>query len=196
MKSRFRLRHRVALAASAAALLMLMTGCVHVAPLRVYPDEVPADSLRLVQVMLIGTRADIVGVKEWHQALLDSGIRDEDIRDGSMAVGRIWCCGGPAETSDRQAFYVPPGIKVDLLDIVELRAGREPDATDKGRANIATRVVRNAGDSTTTCRWEPQDPRLWMRVLYCDWMPQEGWIELKTTLKHTWFKPPPGYAPK
>lgn len=34
-----------------------------------------------------------------------------------------------------------------------------------------------------------------MRVLYCEWMPQEGWIEYKTTLKHTWFKPPPGYAP-
>jgi hypothetical protein len=179
-----------------AAITLAVAGCVHVAPLRVYPDEVPADSLRLVQAMLVGTRADIIGVKEWHQALLDAGIPDEDIRDGSMAVGRIWCCGGPAEGSDRQAFYVPPGLKVAPLDVVELRAGREPGGTDRGRPNVATRVVQSGAPNDGTCRWEPrQPPGLYMRVLYCDWMSQEGWIEYKTTLKHTWFKPPPGYAP-
>lgn len=173
-----------------------LIACTHVASLRVYPDEVPADSLRLIQVMLVATRDEIIGTKEWHQALLGSGIPDEDIQDGSMAVGRIWCCGGPVEMSDRQAFYVPRGMKVADLEIVEVRAGREPSKRDPGRVNIAMRVIRSADDKGTTCRWEPQNPKLWMRVLYCDWMPQEGWIELNTTLKHTWFKPPPGYTPR
>src|SRR5512143_2865034 len=135
---------------------LALAGCVHVAPLRVYPDEVPPDSLRLVQAMLVGTRADIVGVKEWHQALLDAGIRDEDIRDGSLAVGRIWCCGGPAEMSDRQAFYVPPGLAVAPLDVVEVRAGREPAGADKGRPNVATRVVQHGAPNDAVCRWEPR----------------------------------------
>ena len=185
-----------ALRLGAIAFAAALTACVHVAPLRVYPDEVPADSLRLVQTMIVGTRADIVGVKEWHRALLDAGIRDEDIRDGSMGLGRIWCCGGPAETSDRQAFYIPPGVTVAPMDVVEVRAGREPNGNDKGRPNIATRVVQNGAPNDGVCRWEPrQPPGLYMRVLYCEWMPKEGWIEYKTTLKHTWFKPPPGYVP-
>ena len=174
--------------------MTLFAACTNVASLRVYPDEVPPDSLRLIQVMLMGTRSDIESVKEWHAALLQSGVPDSDIKDGSMAVGRIWCCGGPAEISDRQAFYIPPSLKVVPLDIVEVRAGREPAKGDPGQVNVATRIVRGANDASTTCRWEPQNPRLWMRVLYCDWMPQEGWVELKTPLKHTWFKPPAGHG--
>lgn len=177
-------------------LVTLFAGCAHVASLDVYPDEVPPESLRLVQVMIVGTRSDIESVKEWHAALLQSGIPDSDIRDGSMAVGRIFCCGGPPETLNKQAFYIPPGLSVIPLDVVEIRAGREPVKGDPGQVNVATRVVQGANDASTTCRWEPQQPPgLWMRVLYCDWMRQEGWIELETLVWHTWFKPPPGYRP-
>jgi hypothetical protein len=162
---------------------------MHVAPLRVYPDDVQPGALRLVQVMAVGARTDIVGVKEWDEALLAAGIRDEEIVDGSMAVGRIFCCGGTAERPTRQAFYVPPGTTVALGDVVELRAGREPAPGARPQVNVATRVVQKEGQGGT-CRWEPQDPKLWMRVLYCDWMPAEGWVELKTTLQHTWMKLP------
>jgi hypothetical protein len=174
----------------------LIASCTHVASLRVYPDEVSPDSLRLVQVMLVGTRSEIISEKEWHAALLQSGVPDSDIQDGSMAVGRIWCCGGPVEMSDRQAFYVPPNLKVVPFDIVEIRAGREPVKGGPGQVNVATRIVRGANDTSATCRWEPQNTKLWMRILYCDWMPQEGWVELKTALRHTWFKPLPGRAPQ
>lgn len=183
--------------AGAVALALAIAGCVHVAPLRVYPDDVPPDALRLVQTMLVGSRDDILAVPAWHQALLDSGIPEADIRDGSLAVGRIYCCGGPAELPNRQAYYIPPGMKVAPLDIVEVRAGREPGAGGPPRVNVVTRVVQTADAAEKACRWVPQDPRLYMRVLYCDWMPAAGWIEQKTAmgLNHTWLKPPPGAAP-
>jgi hypothetical protein len=170
-------------------LALVLAGCMHVAPLRVYPNDVQPGALRLVQVMMVGTRADIVGAKEWHEALLASGIRDDAITDGSMAVGRVFCCGGTAERPTRQAFYIPPGTSVAPGDVVELRAGREPAPGTSAQVNVATRVVQKDGERGA-CRWEPQDPKLWMRVLYCDWMPAEGWVELKTTLQHTWMKPP------
>jgi hypothetical protein len=179
------------------AVAAFVAGCVHVAPLRVYPDDVPADSLRLVQTLMVGSRADILESKDWHQALLASGIPDSEIRDGSMGVGRIYCCGGPAEVPNRQAYYIPPGLSVGPFDVVEVRAGREPDGRGgPTRANVVTRVVQTKEAAVRNCRWVPEDNRLWMRVLYCDWMPAEGWIEQKTTLTHTWLKPPPGYSPK
>jgi hypothetical protein len=179
----------------AGGSLAVLSACTHVAPLRVYPDDVPPDSLRLVQVIVVGTRSEILSAKEWYAALIDSGISDSEIQDGSMAVGRVWCCGGPAEQSGRQAFYVPWRLRVVPFDVVEIRAGREPSSGIGGKVNIATRVVKGANEDTRSCRWEPEDSRLWMRVLYCDWMPQEGWIELKTFPEHTWFKPPPERAP-
>jgi hypothetical protein len=48
---------------------------------------------------------------------------------------------------------------------------------DLGRANVVTRVVQRRDVQDGECRWIPPDPRLWGRVLYCDWMPQEGWVE-------------------
>ena len=174
----------------AVCFALLVTGCAHRASLRVYPDDVPAGSLRLVQVTVVGTRSDIVDEKAWHEALLNSGIPDREIQDGSLAVGRIYCCGGTAEVPTRQAFYVPAGLQVQPLDIVEIRAGRDPAGQKGGEVNTLTRIVQRAGASDSTCRWVPPDPKLWMRVLYCDWMEKEGWMEKKDPLNHTWFKPP------
>ena len=169
----------------------ILSGCASNASLRVYPDDVPAGSLRLVQAMQVGTRqATVSGAKEWYEAMLASGIVESEIVDGSVVVGRVWCCGGVAEYPERQAFYVPKGLSVKPFDIVEIRAGQEPTRKLPARVNIATRVVQTAESKDTTCRWVPPDSRLWMRVLYCDWMEKEGWIELKETLKHTWYKPP------
>jgi hypothetical protein len=177
-------------AVSIVVWFAMLSGCASNASLRVYPDDVPAGSLRLVQAIQVGTRQDTVNVKEWYEAILASGINDSEIVDGSVVVGRVWCCGGPVETTDRQAFYVPKGLIVKPLDIVEIRAGQDPARKSPARVNIATRVVQTAESKDTTCRWVPPNPRLWMRVLYCDWMEKEGWIELDETLKHTWYKPP------
>ena len=83
---------------SAVCLVVLFAGCAHVASLRVYPDDVPAASLRLAQVIAVATRAEVIQEKPYYEALLKSGIPDADIRDGSFAVGRIHCCGGTAQT--------------------------------------------------------------------------------------------------
>jgi hypothetical protein len=170
----------------------ILSGCATRASLRLYPDDVPAGSLRLVQAVASGTRDELKNnAKEWYDALLASGVNDKDISDGSVAVGRIWCCGGPAEVSDRQAFYVPRGLEVKLMDIVEIRAGYDPKNHPFSRVNTATRVVQHAESKDDGCRWEPTNPRLWMRVLHCDWMEREGWIELNEGLQHTWYKPSP-----
>ena len=173
-------------------VFLLVSGCAHQASLRVYPDAVPFGSLRLVQVMVLGTRAHIVREKAWYDALLKSGIPDEEIKDGSLAVGRVYCCGGPAELPTRQAFYVPADVQVQPMDIVEIRAGREPTEQGDGQVNVVTRVVQRANASESTCRWVPPNPRLVMRVLYCDWMEKEEWIEKNEGMlgHHTWLKPP------
>lgn len=174
------------------SVVLFQTGCTHVASLRVYPDDVPAGSLRLVQAIIVGSRTDIVdNSNEWYQALLASGITDDAIIDGSVAVGRIFCCGGPNEIASRQAFYIPLGIQVKPLDIVEIIAGSDPKDHSVTRVNTAIRVVQRAEPTVTGCDWIPLNPRLWRRILFCDWMKKDGWIELEDGLYHTWYKPPP-----
>jgi hypothetical protein len=52
-------------------------------------------------------RDSIVQSGESYQKLLASGIKDADIRDGSLAAGRIEYCGGPNESGTALTFFVP-----------------------------------------------------------------------------------------
>ncbi len=152
-------RSHGAYAALAVMAALMPSGCVHVAPLRVCPDDVPAGASRLLQVMRVGARDDVVSVKEWHQARVASGLRDEDIVDGSLAVGRIDCCGGPADLPRRQDFGAPRGVKVHPLDTVEVPAGRQPAPDVTPVVNTVTRVVQTANAPVGACGWDPPDPR-------------------------------------
>jgi len=38
------------------------------------------------------------------------------------------------------------------------------------------------------CRRDPDDDRMLMRIIYCDWMPAEAW-QLERGIDKTWFKP-------
>ncbi len=119
---------------------------------------------------------------------------DADIRDGSVAVSRIYCCGGPAEKSTAPAAYVPAGISVERGDMVEVRVGHPSKKGGPPELNTVMRIRHKADEKNGSCGWDPPNERWWMRVLYADWMPQEGWVHKGGTSK-AWFKPPPTQTP-
>jgi hypothetical protein len=49
--------------------------------------------------MLIAPREDIVNGEPLYQAILACGIKDGDIKNGSVVMARIHRCGGPKEVN-------------------------------------------------------------------------------------------------
>ena len=175
----------------AICLLFVIIGLTSCATAsRIYPP-VPEETgaLRVAEVMQFAQRQQIVSSGIHYERILASGIRDADLRDRSLAVGRVYCCGGPAETRNAPFFYIPNDVSVELGDIVEIRMGRQPDQNDPGLVNTVVRV-RHKGIAQSPCRWVPEREGLWMRVLYCDWMEKEGWVERGGMWK-TWLRPVP-----
>lgn len=178
--------------------LLVGTGCSN--NLQIHTDFVPPDSLRLAQVMVLGKRADIVQAKPLFDAILAAGIPDGEIVDGSVVMARIFCCGGitdnmSSEKVNSVILFVPKDVKVGLGDIVEVRVGRPPKDGDAGKLHTVIRVVQQYGGNEKSCWWDPKDNRLWLRVLYCDWMPDEGWIKQGGT-NPAWYKPASSVAPQ
>jgi hypothetical protein len=173
---------------------VLLTACATTS--RLHTAGVPPGSLRLGQVVLLATRQEILTLPELQdsrRALRASGIEEADLRDGSLALARVYCCGGYSEGGTAIKLYVPRGLDVQLGDVVEVRSGRAPSQGDPGAANVAVQT-RQRG-TTGLCRWEPPDPRLRLRFLYCSWMPAEGWIEHKEAFGEMWMKPADGQKP-
>lgn len=168
-----------------AVAAIMINGCTSMSMIS---SDVPQNSLRLMQIVAIGSRDDIFrgGFSEEFRKV---GISESEIHDGSLVAGRIYCCGGTAEGPTRQYAYVPTGLDIHHLDIVEIRTGISPSQNERGVLNTVTRVIQKSGVQDGRCRWIPPDPGLWMRVLYCDWMKEEGWIE-QTGWYHTWLKSP------
>jgi hypothetical protein len=155
---------------------------------RLYPpakDETGA--LRLAQVVKIATREEILGLGVNLQYLLASGLNDSDFKDGSLAAGRIYCCHQWTEEGTAMWFYVPPDVPVKLGDIVVIRMGRESTKKDPGTVNVVIEVRQKIDAPDSQCSWDPPDNKMWTRVLYCTWMPAEGWT-LKKGLHKTWLK--------
>jgi len=151
-----------------------------------------ADGRQLVQVMVVGSRSDIVGLGKDYELLLASGIPDSALTDGRIAIGRIYCCGGlggTVESSNQLRFFVPADLSVEVGDVVELRLGREPGGAGGGTVNEAVRVRARAGAPDHPCRWVPPNDRLWMRVLYCDSLEAEGWTH-KNGIGNPWLRLP------
>jgi hypothetical protein len=68
--------------------------------------------------------------------------------------------------------------------------GRGPDELDHGAVNSLV-AVRQRGEMSTggPCRWLPDDPYLRLRILYCDDIELQGWVQQKAFLRDMWFKP-------
>lgn len=156
---------------------------------RLYPpSKDQAGTLRLAQVMQTATREEILKLTEQRQHLLDSGLKDSDFQDGSLAIGRVYCCHPSTDEGTAIWFYVPPDAPVKPGDIVVVRMGRESAKKDPGTVNKLIEVRQKQDAAESHCSWDPPDDKLWRRVLYCDWMPGEGWV-LKKGAHNTWLKP-------
>jgi hypothetical protein len=168
-------------------------GCASVP--RSGPNFIPADSDRVVQVVGIARRSEILGTPTY-QLFVDGGITDAQIIDGSEAAGIVYCCGENHSLETALTFYVPPDVTIHQGDVVEIKTGGAPNGSQYGTVNRA-RVVRETRQKFPNhCHWLPPDENegtsreLWGRILYCDWMAQEGWTEKNSVTVHTWYKPP------
>ena len=162
-----------------------------------HAQAVPDGSLRVAEVMHVASREELLK-SGWHREVLNkAGIGDEQLQDGSAVWGRVQCCGGPNEQQTAIYAFVPSGITVGEGDIVEVWSGQMVTEDDPlgPWPNTVTRVVSKATNGP--CRWTPDDPKLWGRVLYCDWMSAEAWSK-QSGIADYWIKPigsavPPKY---
>ena len=176
------------LAVVCVMLLPLLAGCSSYAS-RLHAESVPPGSLRLAQVAVVVPRAEILTSDFAVRSLQASGISESDIQDGSITVGRVECCGGSNEEKTAAFFYVPKDIHVEVGDIVEIRTGSKRTAKEpSGPVNMLTRIREKPGDNNLQCRWDPPQTYLWRRILYCDWMPAEGWTLESDWLAKYWVK--------
>jgi hypothetical protein len=175
---------------------LLWAGCAGTPRRLILPHDAPSHSLTLAQVAVRFTRDTLIqrGPDDY-QTLLASGIPDAEIRDGTVAIGRVNCCHGPTEEANAIAFYLPAALGAEVGDLVEVRLGRPPEkAGGLGEANQATRVVQKRG-GTGPCRWEPPQTggmTAYGSVLFCDWMPEQGWVREgpTPTIHRSWIKKP------
>ena len=168
--------------------------------LNIYPahfanaKDLPQGSHILTMVVQLASRQETLATGEDGAlgSLHRHGIRDEDIADGSVAVGFVYCCGGKVSRDTMWVFYVPPEFHLAVGDVVELEVGK-PENKKHAEPGVINRVVQvreSFKDETGSCRWDPEDERMWARILYCDWMKSEGW-KYKGGLSKTWYKPAP-----
>lgn len=186
-KPDFHAPRRLLRAAALFAILLAVSGCA-TAPSFLYPPtKQQTSALRLAEVMQLATREQIVGFGKDYQRLLASGYADSQLVAGSVAAGQVYCCGGLISRTEGLEFYVPPDLGVYPGDIVEVRLGREASKSDPGVVNAAIRVRERMDSPEKHCGWVPQNDKLWMRVLYCDWMESEGWTH-KEGIGEPWVK--------
>lgn len=164
---------------------------------RWHATAVPDGSLRVAEVVHVGTRDELVAGGWGYDVLIKAGIRDEQIRDGSAIATRVQCCGGPNEEGTAVLAFVPDDLHVSVGDIVEIWSG-EMVTEDDPLGPLPNTVTRILGKGTNgDCRWTPNNPKLWGRVLYCDWMTPEGWSQQRGIAPY-WIRPigsttPPKY---
>jgi hypothetical protein len=162
----------------------------------IHAKEHPEGTHILVMVVESVPKTDIVASGEAGGLgrLHAEGISDQAITDGSVAVGIVYCCGGKISKDTAVVFYVPPEFRTKQGDVVEVRLGRlaskkERKRGDLGTINRAVMIRESFADEQGACRWDPPNERLWMRVLYCDWMLGEGW-DRRGGLSPGWFRAP------
>jgi hypothetical protein len=156
---------------------------------RLYPpSEGETGGLRLVQVIGLASRDQILKLGEQLDHLHASGLKDSDFRDGGVAMARIYCCHPSTDEGTAIWFYVPPDLQVELGDLVVVRMGRKATKKDPGAVNVAVEIREKKDTPNSQCSWDPPDNTKWRRVLYCSWMPAEGWTYRKSLLHETWLK--------
>jgi hypothetical protein len=151
------------------------------------PTKSQTGALRLAEVMQTATREEILKLTTYREHLLASGFQDSDFKDGSLAMGRVYCCHPSTDEGTAMWFYVPPDKPVNPGDIVEIRMGRQSTKKDPGKVNVLVEIRQKKDAPESHCSWDPPKDYLWRRLLYCTWMPAEGWT-LDKGFWNTWLK--------
>ena len=169
------------------AYLVVLAGCASNS--RLYANNVPNGSIRLLEVVRIAKRAEVLEMPNVYANFTAWGISDGEIWNGSVATGRAYCCGGSPER-DVVLFFVAQPLAVELGDVVEVWSGAPAKGNTKPttQPNTAFKVHPKLDSRTSQCRWEPEDPKLKLRVLHCDWMASEGWIQQDDARFPVWIK--------
>ncbi len=186
--SRFSKGYRYSVSIFLVFVFLFLNNCAGTS--RLYPNGAPENSFRLVEVNALSTTSDVQNNRAIYEPLAIAKITDAHTRDRSIGAGRVYCCDGEMPKAFFHYFYIPPGFEVDAGDIVEIKSGSLP-REGKSSVNTLVRVVQKKDDLSNTCRWEPHD-RTYGRVLYCDWMPKEGWVKYTfgpLPFDKTWIKP-------
>lgn len=160
------------------AFAFALSGCAG-SPSRFHASYLPPGSLTVAQVTSFATKTEIVGIPTLVASLEVAGLNRDQIEDGMVADGRTFCCGGPSERDFSLWFYVPKSSSIAIGDVVEIKVGADVNKSEvmRARPNMLSRLVSKQNEVGNECRWVPEDPKLWTRVLYCDWMETEGWIK-------------------
>jgi hypothetical protein len=124
------------------------------------PSKDETGALRLAQVMQTATREDILKLTTQREHLLASGLQDSDFKDGSLAIGRVYCCHPSTDEGTAIWFYVPPDKPVKTGDIVEIRMGRESTKKDPGKVNVLVEIRQKVDAPESHCAWDPPNESL------------------------------------
>jgi len=170
---------------------MLVLGCASLLPR--FEATMPAGTHFLGEVIYVASRAEIISTGV-HQAFLERGVSDADIDDGSAGTVRINCCGGPDEDRNSRVFYVPPGQRIEIGDIVDIQYGSITAPSGVRRVSTLVDTRQKAGQSHQTCRWIPDCASCWSRVIYCDGLEDEGWTRWGPM--EWWVRLPEGHSPE
>jgi len=161
------------------------------APSRLFPYYQEDTDVTLVgQVMVVGTREEILNAGTHYRFLLSTGIPDSEITDGSLVAVALYCCNPKIAENLSIWAYVPARLRVEREDLVEVRMGRAPDKNgDRGVVNAVWSLRQKSADAAGgSCRWTPDDPGLWMRVVHCEGMEAQGWQQ-RGSQRKLWFLP-------
>jgi hypothetical protein len=173
---------------SILVLALFGAGCASV-PFISEDVDAPPGALRVASVANIATRLELVQNQDFYKILLAAGIEDKDIVDGSVIRTQVHCCDGPDVTTYGMA-WVPAGLELQRGDIVEIRVALDPEEVGLKRFNVVTQVRQPRDAKPSRCDWIPPQPGLWRRTIFCDWMPSEGWVEVRSWgLPYLWMKP-------
>lgn len=145
--------------------------------------------LRAAGVVYVATRQELLGTS-LYKDLLAHGIDEVSIVDGVVVRVILLCCRDNVNKSSPLILYNPLAIKVAPGDFIEFRIGdTEAKAGTPNGLLTVTRVLQGAEQTEGKCWWEPRRDDLWMRYVFCEWMPAEGWVWQSNKLNPAWYKP-------
>jgi len=145
--------------------------------------------LRAAGVVQVATRDDIKKASSYYKDMLAHGVDEASIVDGSLVVVRMLCCRDNLKASALAYLYNPRAIKVAPGDFIEFRIGDAKAPNTPEAFSSVTRVLQPVDQTDGKCWWDPRDDRMWMRFVFCEWMPAEGWVKQDSKMNPAWYKP-------